>query len=338
MNDLHIFLANVWLVFLGLFLALYVVLDGFDLGIGVLSLFARQQERRNIMVASMASVWDANETWLVLVGGVLFGAFPLAYAIALNALYLPIVTMLFALMFRGVAFEFREHSRDKGLWDIAFGLGSTLATVCQGFSLGGLIGGVSVKDGHYSGGAFDWLSPFSAFVALGAVFGYVLLGATYLIMKTEKEQQRHSRRQAWIAGSLMMLAAVVVSVWTPLRYPFVATKWFGAGSLYWFAVPPLFAVFCAAMLARALVKRYEHAPFFWSIGIFVASFAGLAASLYPYIVPRAVTVVDAAADNMTLTSMLLGIGLLIPVMLAYNAYQYIVFRGKVTASGHGDHL
>jgi cytochrome d ubiquinol oxidase subunit II len=336
MDNVHLFLVNVWLAFVGLFLVLYVVLDGFDLGIGVLSLFVREHERRGIMVASLSSVWDANESWLVVLGGALFGAFPLAYGVALNALYLPLITMLFALIFRGVAFEFREHATHRRVWDFAFGGGSLIAALCQGLALGGLIGGPTVSDGRFVGGAFDWLSPFSVLVACGVVFGYVLLGATYLIIKTEGAQQRHSHRPAWIAGALMLAAGAAISVWTPLRYPFVAERWFGHGLVSAFAVPPLFALFCAAMLARALWKGYEHAPFFWSIGIFLASFTGLAASLYPFIIPQAVTALDAAADSMTLVFMMLGIGLLIPVMLAYNAYQYVVFRGKVTGTLYGD--
>jgi cytochrome d ubiquinol oxidase subunit II len=335
-NNLHQFLVDVWLAFLGLFLALYVVLDGFDLGIGVLSLFAREKERRGIMMASLSSVWDANESWLIVLGGALFGAFPLAYSVVLNALYLPIITMLFALIFRGVAFEFREHSTHGHFWDLAFGLGSLLAAVCQGFVLGGLIGGVKVSHGGFAGGTMDWLTPFAALVALGVVFGYVLLGSTYLIIKTEDAHQAHSRRQAWVAGALMLAAALAVSIWTPLRYSFVAEKWFGHGLISVLDIPPFVAVFCSAMLARALLKRHEHAPFVWTIGIFASSMTGLAASLYPYIVPQAVLADAAASDSFTLTFMMLGIGLLIPVMLAYNAYQYVVFRGKVTGSLYGE--
>jgi cytochrome bd ubiquinol oxidase subunit II len=328
---LHVFLVDVWLGLLGLFLALYVVLDGFDLGVGILSLVSRGNERRNLMVASLSSVWDANETWLVVLGGALFGAFPVAYGIVLNALYLPIVTMILALIFRAVAFEFREHSRNRAVWSLAFGLGSLVAAICQGLALGGLIGGIKVANGGFAGGTLDWLSPFSAIVALGVVFGYVLLGATYLIVKTEGHQQERSIRQAWIAAGLMLGAALFISVWTPLRFPFVAAKWFTAPGIYYFALPPLFAAFASAMLARALYRRFEHAPLFWSIGIFLASLFGLAASFYPYIVPRAVTANDAAADSLTLAFMLVGIGILTPAMLFYNGYQYLVFRGKARA-------
>jgi cytochrome bd ubiquinol oxidase subunit II len=334
MDSVHIFLIHVWLAFLGLFLTLYVVLDGFDLGTGVLSLFVRERERRGIMMASLSSVWDANETWLVVLGGALFGAFPIVYGIVLNALYLPVIVMIFALIFRGVAFEFREHSRQR-LWDFAFGMGSLVAALCQGFVLGGLIAGPTVRDGRFAGGPFDWFSPFSVLVALGVVFGYVLLGATYLIVKTEGDAQEHGVHTAWIAGALMLLAAAGVSIWTPISHPFVADKWFGHGVISAFVIPPVFALFCAAMLARGLWKRQEYAPFVWSIGIFLASLIGLASSLYPYLVPRSVTASEAASDDLTLVFMMLGIGLLIPVMIIYNAYQYMVFRGKVTGPHYG---
>lgn len=334
MSNVQFFLINIWLVFLGLFLTFYVVLDGFDLGIGVLSLFVREDERRGIMMASLSSIWDANESWLVVLGGALFGAFPAVYAITLNALYLPITVMIFALIFRGVAFEFREHSKRR-TWDLAFGLGSLMAALCQGFTLGGLIAGPAVHDARFAGGALDWFSPFSVLVALGVVFGYVLLGATYLIVKTEGEAQRHARRTAWIAGALMLAAAAGVSIWTPLIYPFVRQKWFGGGMVSPFLVPPLFALLSSAMLARALRKRYERAPFLWSVGIFLVSLIGLAASLYPYLVPESVSAYTVASDSLTLVFMMLGIGMLIPVMIAYNAYQYVVFRGKVTGPHYG---
>ncbi len=334
MDNVHLFLIDIWLIFLGLFLTFYVVLDGFDLGAGVLSLFVREDERRGIMMASLSSVWDANESWLVVLGGALFGAFPMVYAIVLNALYLPIIVMIFALIFRGVAFEFREHSR-KRMWDFAFGIGSLIAALCQGFVLGGLISGPTVHDGSFVGGPFEWFSPFSVLVAFGVVFGYVLLGATYLIVKTEGASQQHGIRNAWISGALMLAAAAGVSIWTPILDPFVADKWFGKGLISAFVIPPIFALFCSVMLAHALWRHQENAPLLWSIGIFLASLIGLSLSLYPYLVPGAVTANEAAADSFTLVFMMLGIGMLIPVMITYNVYQYFVFRGKVTGSHYG---
>lgn len=328
-NAVHLFLVDVWLGFLGLFLTFYVVLDGFDLGIGVLSLFVKEQERRGIMLASLSTVWDANETWLIVLGGALFGAFPVAYGVALHSLYLPIITMIFALALRGVSFEFRAHANRRGIWDLCFGLGSLVAAICQGFALGGLISGTHVQNGLFVGGPFDWFSGFSVIVAVGVVFGYCLLGATYLIIKTEGDQQTHAVGMAWIAGALMLVAAAGISIWTPIRYPYIDQKWFGHGVATFFVLPPAFAVICAAMLARALMHRHEMAPMLWTVGIYVGSLIGLAASFYPYIVPGGLTAQEAAADSLTLVFMMVGIGLLIPIMIFYNGYQYLVFRGKV---------
>jgi cytochrome d ubiquinol oxidase subunit II len=325
----HLFLIDVWLVFLALFLAFYVVLDGFDLGIGVLSLFVREGERRTLMMASLSTVWDANETWLIVLGGALFGAFPVAYGVVLHALYLPIIVMIFGFAVRGVSFEFRAHANRRRFWDLCFGLGSLVAALCQGFALGALISGTRVTNGGFTGGVFDWFSGFSIIVAIGVVFGYSLLGATYLILKTEGEQQAHAVGMAWVTGALMLAAAAAVSIWTPLRFPFVARKWFGQGLEGYFALPPAIAIFCSIMLARALIMRKEFAPIFWTSGIFLCSLIGLAASFYPYIVPGAVTAQAAAADSLTLVFMMVGIGMLIPVMIFYNGYQYLIFRGKV---------
>lgn len=335
LTPVHHFLIVVWLGFLGLFLTFYVVLDGFDLGIGILSLFVRAHERRGIMIASLSSVWDANETWLIVLGGALFGAFPVAYGVALHGLYLPLITMIFAFAFRGVAFEFRAHARGRLLWDRCFGAGSLVAAICQGFALGGLIGGIPVVQDSFAGRPFDWLSGFSVLVAIGVVAGYALLGATYLIIKTEGVQQGHARIMAWIAGAVMLAAALGVSVWTPLRFPYVEHRWFGQGHALYFAVPPAIAACCSAMLAWSLLKREEYAPFLWTTGIFVMSLIGLGSSFYPYIIPGGITAQSAAADSLTLAFMMLGIGLLVPVMIFYNGYQYLVFRGKVRDVDYG---
>jgi len=334
-TSVHMFLVNIWLAFLGIFLTLYVVLDGFDLGIGVLSLFVRQEERRGMMVASLSSVWDANETWLIVLGGALFGAFPVAYGVALHGLYLPLITMIFALVFRGVAFEFRAHGRGRRLWDLCFGFGSLVAALCQGLALGGLIMGLRVADNSFVGGPFDWFSAFSVLVAFGVVCGYALLGATWLIIKLEAEAQEHAVRFAWVFGALMLAAGAGVSVWTPIIHPMVARRWFGHGIATGFALPPAFAIVCALMLARALHLRKENSPFFWGVGIFVASLVGLSASFYPFIVPDSLAAPAVAADSLTLVFMMTGIGLLIPVMIAYNGYQYLVFRGKVRDTHYG---
>lgn len=332
-NDIHVLLAGIWFLIVGLFLVLYVVLDGFDLGVGMLSLFA-DEKRRSTMMLSLGSIWDANETWIVVLGGTLFGAFPLAYGTVLHALYVPIVLMLLGFMLRGVSFEFHALSRRKAFWGILFGIGSLLAAVAQGFALGGMLAGIDVENRVFVGSIWDWISPFSAVVVVGVITGYSLLGAGYLIIKTSGNIQtqcyRYSRSLAWS----MLAVALIVTVWTPLRYPQVAARWFTMPDFYLFAALPLLAAGAFLMLLRALRRRYEFAPFVWTLLIFLFSFLGLAASLYPYIVPGSVTVDQAAADSNTLVFMLIGIGMLIPVMLAYNAYQYVVFRGKVAGEGY----
>ena len=335
-GSVHAFLADIWFVLIGLILMLYVITDGFDLGVGVVSLFACDEERRSLMMASLGSVWDANETWLVLLGGALFGAFPLAYATLMHALYIPLIAMLAGLIFRAVAFEFRELAQRKQPWNIAFGAGSLLAALSQGFALGAVMGGLPVEGGHYVGGAWDWLTPFSSLVAVGVVAGYALLGSTYLIIKTSGEVQQRSYRRALIAAGLMGLAGIAVSFWTPLLHEGVAHERLEVSMLYYLLPLPVLALVAFGLLLRALMQRHEVAPFLWSIAIFVLSFAGLAVILYPHLIPPSVTVYQAAAPSRTLVFMLSGIGMLLPIMLVYNAYQYMVFRGKVEMPGYGE--
>jgi cytochrome d ubiquinol oxidase subunit II len=335
-TDIHAFLAVIWFGLLGLMLMLYVVLDGFDLGVGVITLASRNERHRGIMMATLGSVWDGNETWLVLLGGALFGAFPLAYGAILHALYIPIMAMIFGLMFRAVAFEFRENARRKRAWDMAFGMGSLLAALAQGFALGALISGLPIHDGQFSGSVLGWFSPFSVLVAIGVVTGYTLLGATYLHVKTVGPLQAGSRRIALWAAWVTVLLGLGVSIWTPIKIPAIAAKWFGAG-ISPLLILPLIAGLSFLLLLRSLHKHQESAPFGWSIVIFIMSLLGLAASLFPYIAPPGVNLYDAAAPSNTLVFMLTGIGLLIPIMLVYNAYQYLVFRGKITDPGYGQH-
>lgn len=331
MDPVQPFLADIWFFLLGFILVLYVVLDGFTLGVGVMSLFARDEQRRDVMMASLGSVWDANETWLVVFGGALFGAFPEVYGIVLHGLYIPIMIMIFALIFRGVAFEFRGHGRHKRRWNMAFGLGSTIGAAMQGIALGAVLGGIPVNGLQFDGSVWHWLSPFALLTALGVVFGYVLLGATYLVLKTEGELQHRARRFAVIAGWLTVVAGIGVSLWTPLRFDYVAERWLSWPNLTLLAPLPAAAAVCFFMLLRGLKKHFERSPFFWSVGIFLTSFGGLAVSLYPYLVPPTVTALDSASSSKTLVFMLTGIGILIPIMMVYNGYQYLVFRGKVRA-------
>jgi len=334
MDIAHILLAEIWFAILGLFLIFYVVLDGFDLGIGIISLLARSEQRRDVMMSSVGSVWDANETWLVVFGGALFGAFPAAYGAILHALYIPVIILLFALIFRGISFEFREHGVHKGRWSLAFGYGSLVAGLAQGFALGAVIGGFKVVNGKFVGGIYDWLSLFSLLTALGVVFGYILLGACFLIMKTRGEIQQRMYRIAMLGALLMGTCGIMISIWTPLRFDYVAQRWLNWPENLQLVPLPLIAIFAFFMLLRALIRRHERGPFVWSVVIFLFSFLGLAVTLFPFLVPDALSIFDAAAGANTLVFMLTGIGMLIPVMIIYNAYQYLVFRGKVGESGN----
>ena len=327
-------LADIWYAILGLFLALYVVLDGFTLGVGILSLFTRDESRRNTQMASLSSVWDANETWLVVFGGALFGAFPVMYGVVLHSLYIPVTVMLFALIFRGVAFEYHDRSGTQRFWRAGFGIGSLLAAAAQGYALGALLGGLPVHNGVFIGSVWHWFSPFASLAALGVVFGYALLGAAYLVIKTDGALQTQSRKFARYSGWLTMAVGALISVWTPLRFEYVFTRWFSWPETLYFAPLPVAAVACFVLLLRALRRQHEYMPFLWSVGIFLTSFGGLAVTLYPYLIPNTLSIHEAAAPPITLTFMLVGIGTLIPVMLTYNAYQYRVFRGKVSTQSH----
>jgi len=337
METLAYFLPQVWFVILALFLFLYVTLDGFDLGVGILSLTASNEERRGLLMTSLSNVWDANETWLVLMGGALFGAYPLAYSTILSSLYIPIWMMVFGFIFRAVAFEFREHSERKFFWNAAFGLGSLLATVGQGFALGGVLTGINVDgDGHFIGGIWDWLSLPSILVTLTLIQGYVLSGSTYLVMKTEGGLQQTHYRTAKIAAITTLIGAVLITITTPIFLEEARSRLFEPPFLYIFATIPLLGAFFVFQLLRSLNQQQERAPFVWTVLIFLLSFLGLGIIVFPYIIPRSITVYQAAADPSALVFMLTFIGFLIPIMLAYNIYQYVVFRGKVRNSDYSD--
>ncbi len=333
MNVLMQFLPQVWFFILVLFLFLYVSLDGFDLGVGILSLTSSDEKRRGILVTSLSNVWDANETWLVVMGGGLFGAFPLAYATILSALYIPMWIMIFGLIFRTVAFEFREHSRRKLFWNIAFGIGSFLAALGQGLALGGVLTGLRVdKKGHFIGSTWDWLNWSSALVSLTLIQGYVLIGSTYLILKTEGELQDTHYRTAKIAALTTLAGAIMITITTPLLIESTRQRLFAPSWIYVFGAIPLLGVLLIGLLWRSLQLKQERAPFVWTILLFMLTFVGLALIIFPYIIPASITIYQAAASPSALVFMLIFIGFLIPIMLAYNIYQYIVFRGKV-----GDH-
>jgi cytochrome d ubiquinol oxidase subunit II len=330
MEALDNFLPQVWFVILALFLFLYVMLDGFDLGVGILSITASSEERRSILMTSLGNVWDANETWLVLMGGALFGAFPLAYGTILQALYIPIMIMIFGLIFRAVAFEFREHSNTKFLWNVAFGGGSFLAALGQGFALGGILQGINVDSaGHFIGGTWDWLGLRSLLVALTLIQGYVLIGSTYLIVKTEGELQTTHNLTAKISAVTTFIGAVYLTVTTPIFSESAREKLFNAPLVYIFALIPLLGALLIFLLLKSLFSEQENRPFVWTMLLFLLSFIGLGLVIFPYIIPTQITIYQAAASPSSLVFMVVFVGFLIPIMLAYNIYNYIVFKGKV---------
>ncbi|MBD6617123.1 cytochrome d ubiquinol oxidase subunit II [Komarekiella sp. 'clone 1'] len=337
METLKYFLPQVWFVILALFLFLYVMLDGFDLGVGILSLTSSDDERRGILMTSLSNIWDANETWLVLMAGGLFGAFPLAYGTILNALYIPIFVMVFGFIFRGVAFEFRELASRKLFWNFAFGAGSFAAALGQGFALGAVLKGIAVDEaGHFIGTTWDWLSLPSLLVALTLIQGYVLIGSTYLVWKTTGELQETHYKTAKIAAWTTMLGAIFITITTPIFYESARLRVFQPPLVFIFAVIPLLGVVLVSQLLSSLNRKEERAPFVWTILLFVLSFIGLGLIVFPYIIPTEITIYEAAADPSSLVIMIIFIGFLIPVMLFYNLYQYIVFRGKVTGGNYGE--
>ncbi|MFH7243008.1 MAG: cytochrome d ubiquinol oxidase subunit II [Spirulina sp.] len=337
MDALIHFLPQVWFVILALFLLLYVMLDGFDLGVGILSLTSSNEERRSMLMTSLGNIWDANETWLVLMGGALFGAFPLAYGTILNALYIPIFMMIFGLIFRAVAFEFREHSDRKLVWNFAFGAGSFLAALGQGFALGAVIAGIEVDEaGHFIGSLWDWLDWRSLLVALTLIQGYVLIGSTYLILKTEGDLQKTHYRTAKLAAATTLIGAVLITIATPIFYEAVRDRLFSPPLVYIFAVIPVLGVALVGLLLRSLQREEEVTPFVWTILIFLLTFLGLGLIVFPYIIPTQITIYQAAAAPSALVFMLTFIGVLIPIMLFYNIYNYVVFRGKVASSVYGE--
>ena len=324
-------LATVWAFIIAFAVFIYVVMDGFDLGLGILfPLFPNKADRDAIM-NSVAPVWDGNETWLVLGGGGLMAAFPLAYAVLMPALYTPIIAMLVGLIFRGVAFEFRWRTTrsERNLWDPAFAGGSGLAALAQGVALGAILQGVHVEGRHYAGGWWDWLTPFSILTGLCLLVGYALLGATWLVMKTEGEVRDRAYRLSWALVFAMLGAIGAVSIATPFLSVEYAQRWFTWPNVILTAPVPIAVAVVTAMLLRSLANRQDYRPFFLSLALFALSYAGLGISMYPYIVPQSITIWQAASPATSQIFMLFGVAVLIPLILAYTAWAYWVFRGKV---------
>ena len=319
--------------FLGLAVAfsvvLYVVMDGFDLGVGILFAPAPNDSDRDAMMNSIAPFWDGNETWLVLGGTLLIAAFPLAYATLLPAFYVPIMTMLFALIFRGIAFEFRFRARRfQRLWDFAFSGGSILAGFCQGVVLGAFIDGIHVENGAYAGGTFDFATAFGLACGFGLLAGYALLGATWLILRTEGTTAAYARAAAPIALVTTVAFIAAISLWTPLTHPGIAQRWFSWPNIAFLSPVPLVTGLLALGIWRAIGGAHDWRPFLLSIGLFLLAFLGLGISLWPYAVPYDATLWQAASSEATLAFVGIGTAVIVPITLGYLVFAHLVFRGK----------
>jgi cytochrome d ubiquinol oxidase subunit II len=326
-------LATLWAFIIAFAVFMYVVMDGFDLGLGMLFPLFPEKEDRDVMMNSVAPVWDGNETWLVLGGGGLMAAFPLAYAVLMPAIYTPIIAMLIGLIFRGVAFEFRWRSeRERSRWDLAFAGGSLLAALMQGIALGAILQGVRVEGRGYAGGWWDWLTPFSVLTGLAVVAGYGLLGANWLVMKTTGDLRARAYRLSWWLLIATLVAIVAVSVATPFLEAQYWRRWFEWPNILFTAPIPLAVAAVTLLLLRALAERRDYQPFVLTLVLFALTYAGLGVSLYPYVVPQSITIWQAAAPDNALAFMLVGVAVLVPVILAYTGWAYWVFRGKVDPS------
>lgn len=326
----YIDLPLIWGILIATAVFLYVLLDGFDLGVGILFPFAPSDKCRDRMMNSIAPFWDGNETWLVLGGGGLFAAFPLAYSILMPAFYIPIIMMLLGLILRGVAFEFRfKAESSRRLWDYAFHFGSLGAGFCQGMILGAFVQGVAVTGRDFSGGPFDWATGFSVMAGIAMVFGYALLGATWLIMKTEDITQEWSRQVGSYVLAFVGIFMVVVSMSMPLLNDHVKNFWFTLPNFFYLLPIPLITACLFMLLWRDLHKGdREYRPFFLSIGIFLMGYIGLGLSIFPWLIPFKYTIWDAAASGPGLSLMLVGVVPFLPLILGYTGYCYYVFRGK----------
>ena len=321
----------VWILLIFFGVMMYVIMDGFDLGIGILFPFTTNRHDRDVMMNTVAPVWDGNETWLVLGGAGLLAAFPLVYSVVLSALYLPLIFMLLGLILRGVAFEFRfkAYDHERHYWDKAFIFGSLTAAFFQGVALGAYIQGIPVVNRAFAGGAFDWFSPFPIFTGLGVVIVYAVLGSTWLIMKTEGALQavmiRLTRPLVWA----LILFIIAVSIWTPLAHATIAQRWFSWPGMLWFAPVPVLVIFFTIQLLKALRANPHASPFVYVLGLVFLGYTGLAISLWPMIIPPNISIWQAAAPPESQGFVLVGALFIIPFILMYTAWSYYVFRGKV---------
>lgn len=323
-------LVPIWTVILAVSVFMYVLLDGFDLGVGILFPFAPDDRARDTMMASVAPVWDGNETWLIMGGVGMLTAFPVAFAVIFPALYFPVLAMLLGLIFRGVAFEFRPTAvTSRRQWDRAFFWGSLVATFAQGCVLGKFVLGFEMNGRQYAGTTWDWIHPFVLAVGVGLVFGYVLLGATWLVMKTEGALRDWARAKGRLALIGVLAFIVLVSVWTPFLHERIAERWLSWPNIAYFSPVPIVTALLALWLWRGLSGTSDAAPFIAAMGLFALSYLGLAISLFPYIVPHRLTLWDAATAPEGQAFLLIGTLFLIPIIFMYVGWSYWVFRGKV---------
>lgn len=337
MSGTEYWLPLIWSAIAAVAILTYVLLDGFDLGIGMLFAFQKDPKHRDTMLNSIAPVWDGNETWMVMGGATLFGVFPLAYGLILSALYPLIIALVLALIFRGVAFEFRfkvssPHARK--LWSYAFMWGSLIATICQGLVLGTLIQGLPILHEKYVGSMWIWLNPFSLFCAFSLVVGYTLLGSTWLIMKTEGELKEHHNKIAYSLSALFLLCILGVSIWTPFLFSHYMRNWLEWPKIIWVAPVPVLVILLAYLLWYGLKKRHDHLPFLSVNLLFFLNFSGLGITIWPYIIPPYLTIWQASSPAYSQGFLLVGVAILLPLILGYTLYSYWVFRGKVSGGYH----
>jgi cytochrome d ubiquinol oxidase subunit II len=296
--------------------------------------FTHNEEERDTLMNSIAPVWDANQTWLVFGGSSLFVAFPLIYGVLFSALYIPLFTFLYGLIFRGVSFEFRINAKRKYIWHKVFFLGSLTAVAAQGLILGGVLTGTKIAGSHFAGDPFDWLNPFSIAAAIGLIAGYILLASTYLIIKTTGVIQDRAYSKAFRSSLVVLFFQSLMIIWTPFQYPKVLTNWLSSPRVYFIWLFPALGLLAFFGIIKSLRARRELMPFVFSVVFFFAGYLGLFASIYPYAVPPGITFYDAAAQRETLEFTLWGAAMILPVVLGYTIYRYTVFKGKVGKEGH----
>ncbi|HVF17460.1 MAG TPA: cytochrome d ubiquinol oxidase subunit II [Steroidobacteraceae bacterium] len=325
-------LPIIWFGIIGFGVAMYVLMDGFVLGIGILAPFSESKPQLDQMMTTAAPIWDGNETWLVLGGAGLFAAFPQAYAIMLSGLYLPVLLMLIALVLRGVSFEFRFKAHtSKRLWGICFGVGSILAAFSQGLMLGAIVEGMPLEGGRYLGGPFAWFSPFSMLTGVAVVFGYALLGSTWLILKTSGELQSIAYNLTRPLVAVVVAFMALVSAWLPFLSSHIMNRWFDSGNFIYLSPIPILAIVNAVLLWQAAMRRAETAPFIFALTFFALGFVGLVLGIWPNILPPNLSIWEAAAPPSSQGFVLVGTLIMLPAVLGYTYWSYSIFKGKVAA-------